>query len=55
MSIMMTADMREKLRKLSGDLGVSMSAYIVYALDTYITQKSVVDMADFIKRSEKYD
>lgn len=52
-SVYVNREMRKRVEEKANELGISISALIIIALDEYLKQSSVVDMAEMIKQLQK--
>lgn len=52
-SVYVNREMRKRVEEKANELGISISALIIIALDEYLKQSSVVDMAEIFKQLQK--
>lgn len=52
-SVYVNREMRKRVEEKANELGISISALIIIALDEYLKQSSVVDMAEMFKQLQK--
>lgn len=52
-SVYVNREMRKRVEEKANELGISISALIIIALDEYLRQSSVVDMAEMFKQLQK--
>lgn len=52
-SVYVNREMRKRVEEKANELGISISALIIIALDEYLKQSSVVDMAEMFKQFQK--
>jgi len=52
-NINVNSDFKERVIKKANEMGISVSAYIIIAVNEYIKQNSVTDMAIMFKELEK--
>jgi len=52
-SVYVNREMRKRVEEKANELGISISALIIIALDEYLKQSSVIDMAEMFKQLQK--
>lgn len=52
-SVYVNREMRKRVEEKANELGISISALIIIALDEYLKQSSVVDMAEMFRQLQK--
>lgn len=52
-NIYVSKELKERIYKKAEELGISASSYIVVAINDYMKQESVVEMADMFKELKK--
>ena len=54
-SVYVNREMRKRVEEKANELGISISALIIIALDEYLKQSSVVDMAEMLQLQKQME